>query len=352
MKIRVLHLLGTAAPAGAATARLVRQLAAGLDPLRFETAAWFLGREGPLFAELQDAGVDCRVIPFESGRHLGRLLSLLWELRHTPADIIHLHLWSHGIRWAAALSGKYLLLHLHSRVAESAQAHLRGVPTGGADVVVAVSKAVAAAAKGVHPRVIYPGVPIPAVAAVPDSPAVIGTASRLEPVKNIPAVLEAYARVRSEFPGVKLEIAGEGSQRESLEAYACELGVSEGVRFLGWTANLIGIESRWSLFALASLDEGFPIAALEAMAVGVPVVAPAAGGIPELIEDDVTGRLSPTNTPDAIAERVAGLLRSPERCRAMGNAARLRVTERFSTQNMVAAFADVYENLLRRHHAA
>lgn len=346
MTIRVLHLLGTAAPEGAATARMVRQLALALDETRFQLEALFLGEDGPLLKEMEDAGVMSRVLPWRDGRNAIRLAGLWRELRSSTADIVHLHLWSRGVRYAAAAAGKPLLLHLHARVIEPSGEVVRQIPTGGADLVIAVSQAVAASAA--RARVIYPGVTLAPPCVRPDAPLTIGTASRLVALKNIQALLEVMSRLRKRFQGLRLEIAGEGPERAGLEQHARGLGVSDCVQFLGWVPELLRATQRWSLFALASKDEGLPMAALEMMAAGLPVVAPAVGGIPELIEDGVSGCLYAPRDPAALERAVGEMLREPATRLRIGAAARERVATRFSAQRMASDFAEVYQQLAAR----
>jgi glycosyltransferase involved in cell wall biosynthesis len=110
--------------------------------------------------------------------------------------------------------------------------------------------------------------------------------------------------------------------------------------------------ARWDVFVLPSLEEGFPMAALDAMAAGLPVVATAVGGIPEIVEDGRTGWLVPPGHPGALGERIRLLLRNPDTRRAMGAAGRARVREHFSAERMVARFAEIYDGLLESGEGA
>jgi glycosyltransferase involved in cell wall biosynthesis len=101
------------------------------------------------------------------------------------------------------------------------------------------------------------------------------------------------------------------------------------------------------LFVLPSHWEGMPVAILEAMAAGLPVVATAVGGTPEVVEDETTGLLPPPRDPVALAEAISRLLRDPERARRMGEAGRKRVETEFSMDANVRRVEALYEQLLR-----
>jgi glycosyltransferase involved in cell wall biosynthesis len=152
--------------------------------------------------------------------------------------------------------------------------------------------------------------------------------------------------LRAEFPDLVLEIAGSGPERPTLEREAQTLGLSDGVRFLGWVEELAPVLARWDVFVLPSLEEGFPMAVAEAMAAGLPVVATAVGGIPEIVEDGRTGYLVRSVDPAALAERLRVLILDPAQCRMMGDAGRARVREHFSEKKMIDAIAEIYDQLL------
>jgi len=167
-----------------------------------------------------------------------------------------------------------------------------------ADAVIAISNAVARQVVGLQPYVVYPGVHIKQALSHPAATRkragiVIGTACRLVPIKGVGHLIRAVTLLRSDFPDVRLEIAGSGPERVALEREVTSLGMDNHVKFLGWQADLMSVLARWDVFALPSLEEGFGIAALEAMAAGLPIVATSVGGIPELIEDGRTGWLVP-----------------------------------------------------------
>jgi glycosyltransferase involved in cell wall biosynthesis len=127
---------------------------------------------------------------------------------------------------------------------------------------------------------------------------------------------------------------------------AATLGVAGRIEFLGWVDDLSSVLSRWDVFVLPSLEEGFPLAALEAMATGLPVVASSVGGVPELVVDGKTGWLVPPGDVEALAARLHLLLSNPEQRLSMGAAAAVRVRDHFSLAQMTENFSRLYDELL------
>jgi glycosyltransferase involved in cell wall biosynthesis len=181
--------------------------------------------------------------------------------------------------------------------------------------------------------------------AAPASP-LIGAAGRLVALKGFIHLIRAVPVLRRSFPQVRLQIAGDGPELRSLQAEAARCAVQDCVEFLGWRPNLAQLFSSWQVFALPSLEEGFGISALEAMAAGLPVVASRVGGIPELVLDGITGCLVPAGDPAAIAAALSGLLADPQRRREMGRKGRERVKTKFSVAHMADSVSEIYDRLL------
>jgi glycosyltransferase involved in cell wall biosynthesis len=249
-------------------------------------------------------------------------------------------------------------VHLHGRILESQGLKQVSFSGRGVDAVVTVSRAVAERVVDAQPHVVYSGVPVSDEGSVPAqrggavTGTIIGTAGRLVPLKGTLYLLRAFAMLRAELPDLVLEIAGSGPEQSMLEREVQLLGVGGKVRFLGWVEELAPVLARWDVFVLPSLEEGAPGAALEAMAAGLPVVASAVGGIPELVEDGRTGLLVPPRDSLALADRLRVLLLDPEQQHAMGAAGRARVREHFSAERMVARFAEIYDGLLESGEGA
>ncbi len=166
--------------------------------------------------------------------------------------------------------------------------------------------------------------------------------SNFRPVKRSTAAVEVLARVVRERPAVLLMV-GDGPDRAACEARARELGVRDRVRFVGAQAEVESLLPLADLFLLPSEYESFGLAALEAMACGTPTIAFAAGGLPEVIEDGVDGRLLPPHDDAAMGDAVLELLGDDGRRAAMGLAARASAERRFALDRIVPAYEAVYE---------
>jgi len=170
----------------------------------------------------------------------------------------------------------------------------------------------------------------------------IGTVGRLVPIKNHVLFLEVARRVLERVPEALFVVAGDGELRPMLEAEAESLG--ERVRFLGWVRELPELYAALDVVTLTSLNEGAPVALIEALAAGRPVVATDVGGVAEVIEDG--GLLVPSNDGRGLADAVVTLLEDPALAARMGAAGRRAVAGRHSADRMAAATADLYRALL------
>ncbi|TMM23846.1 MAG: glycosyltransferase family 4 protein [Actinobacteria bacterium] len=169
---------------------------------------------------------------------------------------------------------------------------------------------------------------------------VAGAVTNLEVWKGIDLLLEAAALARSP---VRLEIYGTGSQRDSLERQARELGVD--TRFHGFVADLRKPLAGLDVLVQPSRADNFPLAVLEAMAAGLPIVGARVGGIPELVLDGETGLLVEPEDAAALAAALDSLAESRERREALGRRARERVAESFSVDAFIRRTIELYEEL-------
>jgi glycosyltransferase involved in cell wall biosynthesis len=346
---RVLHVLGTAQPAGSAIFKIVESLVAGVDRSRYEFEVCFL-RAGELAGRLRDRGVKTSCLDWNGSLKdpagMARYAALL---RSADFRIIHQHT---GGRLLTGMGRRLrqarIVRSVHARASEetglvSAESKL---PTS--DATIANSRIVAEFSGDPDTVVIYPGIDPRAFAIARKRHAgvVIGTACRLELIKGLSYLLQAAAPLVSQFPDLRLEIAGEGSLRSKLEAEGRKLGISGSVSFSGWQEDLAQVMAGWDIFALPSLDEGFGFAALEAMAAGLPVVATNVGGLPELVVDGQTGWLVPARDSGMLADCVRRLIADVEMREAMGAAGRQRAQKDFPLSRMVEQIVAVYDRVL------
>jgi glycosyltransferase involved in cell wall biosynthesis len=173
---------------------------------------------------------------------------------------------------------------------------------------------------------------------------IVGVVGRLELEKGHPTLLEAWPLVLAEMPCAYLVIVGEGSRQEALHQIAREQGVERHVIFTGRRDDIPAITAALDVAVLPSYREAQGLTILEAMALGRPVVASNVGGIPEMIEDGVTGLLVPPHDPPALASAIVRLLGDHQLADMLGRAGHDQVHERFCIQLMVNAVQALYDD--------
>lgn len=176
---------------------------------------------------------------------------------------------------------------------------------------------------------------------IPDDAFVAGTVGRLDPVKNLPLLLQAHAMLRDTHANARVVIVGDGPERGALEAKAAELGISASVVFTGYRQDVRQLMSAFDVYVNCSTYEGVSLTILEAMASVLPVVATPVGGNPEVVVDQETGVLV-EGRPRLLADAIAALAIDPRRRRVMGDAGRWRVKRHFSIARMVEQYASAY----------
>lgn len=154
---------------------------------------------------------------------------------------------------------------------------------------------------------------------------------RLDPVKGAPLLIEAFAQAAAAHPDARLTVVGDGPSRGLAERMARDLGLGNRVAFLGFRsqAEVAELLEEADMLVLPSFAEGVPVVLMEAMASRVPVVASRVAGVPELVEDGVSGHLLPPGDVATLADRITALMADPEGARAMGLAGRTKVEAEF-----------------------
>jgi glycosyltransferase involved in cell wall biosynthesis len=173
------------------------------------------------------------------------------------------------------------------------------------------------------------------------------TVANLRREKGHDVLLDAAAIVVRRFPDARFDIVGAGPELARLTARAETLSLGAAVSFLGHCEDVRTRLAAADLFVLPSRSEAFPNAVLEAMAIGLPPIASAVGGLLEMIESGRSGVLVPPDDPGSLAEEISRLMADPTTAARMGAAARARA-QTFSFARMVAAFESVYLTARRR----
>lgn len=303
--------------------------------------------------------------PAKLGCALRGLAKLAWlALRH-PHAVLHVHVASRASFWRKCaymtlgrLAGWPLVFHLHG--GGFADFHANECSPRGRRVirffldraacVVTVSERWSTWVRAVsaNKRVVCipNAVTLPRAQAARRDEALIAFVGRCEESKGILDLLEALAEVRVSIPQARLECAGDGD-REALGDRADTLGIGEAVNALGWVgpAQRDALLARAGIFALPSHAEGLPMALLEAMAAGCPVVAAACGGIPDLVADGVNGLLVPPGDVEALAQALHRLLVDRGLAARLGREARATIARRYTSEAALERLEQLYSGL-------
>lgn len=325
-----------------------------------------LTRKGKLAEELEDAGIPVHLILKKMGADFSIIGKLVRFFKDHSVNLVHTHvptanLWG---RLAARKAGCPVIVSEHSDMAATNfkfKCINRWLNRDTAAYIV-VSQHIKdlMAQNGVPPekiRVIRNGIPIGFQAEEATRQAVrktlgvktqeplIGTVGRLEERKDHAMLLSACALIKKEIPNARFILVGDGPLREALEKQAEELGLGNSVIFTGVRQDIAALLAALDIFVLSSITEGISISLLEAMAAGKPCVVTRVGGNPEVITDQVTGRLVPAQNAENLSEAVVSLLKNPKRTGEMAVAGRLHVHAHFSQESMMRQIQDVYETL-------
>lgn len=180
----------------------------------------------------------------------------------------------------------------------------------------------------------------------PEEP-LIAHLSNFRPVKRLPDVIEIFARVRGALPA-KLLLIGDGPERAKAEWLVREKGFEEDVHFMGKQNRVYEKLALADLFLLPSEMESFGLAALEAMACEVPIIATRVGGVPEVVTDGVCGYLADVGDVETMAERALEVLSNRERARQLGEQARACAQQRFCSTLIIPHYLAFYERVLQQ----
>jgi glycosyltransferase involved in cell wall biosynthesis len=333
--------------------------------------------EGDARAEFEARGLDVRTLPGlgrrpAPWRDLRAFVALVAGLRREQPDLVHTHMGKAGA--LGRLAGRLLdvpvvhTLHGHHFDAPSWRGRAaRGAERGLgrlADAIVALSPRqgddiAAALGRAAVERVfvVPPGLDVDALVAAARQPLPVALtpdrlhvlfAGRLVRVKRVDRLLEAFARVVRAVPHADLHVLGDGPLRSRLEAQAHALGLGTCVHFRGAVDAAAPWLAAADVVVLSSESEGTPLALLEALALGRPIVAPAVGGIPDIVADGVHGRVvAPHDTGD-LAAGLLDLLADPALRRRMGAAGPDHVRSRFGAGRLAEGTAALYDHVLAR----
>jgi glycosyltransferase involved in cell wall biosynthesis len=184
---------------------------------------------------------------------------------------------------------------------------------------------------------------------IPDNALLVGNVARLVPIKGLSDFLQAAKVVRENLDDeVHFAIVGVGELEEQLRQQVVELGLQDCVHFAGFYSDVGKAYVDMDLLVLSSYNEGLPVAIIEAMASGVPVVANRVGGVPELVQDGTTGFLSTPHDISSMAECITKVLSNQQLRESMGQASRNHVIPRLCSERLITDMENLYTELAQK----
>lgn len=349
--------------------RVVIDLAQGLRRLGHDAHICSLRGSGPLAAEVRARGIPLWEMPWpERGADRGLFLKVFRLLRRQRYDVVHTHNTHPFLDGGLAAFLARVPVRIHTDHARPFPDRIRYMA---AERVMSWTyrKVVGVSAHTAGQLRRYEGISPRRLAVVPNGidgdwyraecdradrrrlreeaglggfRTVFGLGARLEPQKGIAFLLEAMPAILARHPDTALALAGSGSLAGELEEKARALGVAGNVRFLGALPQLLRFYPLLDFLVLPSLWEGLPLCILEAMSLGLPIIATGVGGVADALEDGRTSRLVPPGDSAALARAVLGFLDDPEEARELGRAARRAFDARHDASVMVRAYLELY----------
>ncbi|MBF8289560.1 MAG: hypothetical protein HW391_528 [Chloroflexi bacterium] len=366
-RIRVVELLATGTNGGAQ--EHVLNLVSRIDRERFDVSICSLS-PGSGVRKLERAGFDVCVIDVPDDALAVEAVAA--HLAAVRADVVHNHMYRAEVigtqaAWRVAETGlarPYVVGTVHSsRVRSDEDRALIRRLTPRMDHLVAVSTSIVhkiadEGRVGAPVTLIYNGVDLerydheaPCCTlreeyGLPAEGPIVGVVARLEAEKGHPTLIDAWVRVRADVPDATLLVIGEGSRREALELQVRDLGMERSIVFTGRRDDVPAVTAALDVAVLPSYREAQGLTILEAMALSRPVVASNVGGIPEMIQDGVTGLLVPPHDPIALAAAILRLLDDHPLADTLGRAGHDLVHERFCVELMARGVETIYDESL------
>jgi glycosyltransferase involved in cell wall biosynthesis len=340
-----------------------------VDPRRFEVEVWCLARGGAVADRLRHSGTPVRILNLTTYHRPLNIVRLAWRLRQSRADIVHTHGYfasTFGRLAAIPAQVRKVVTHVHTSDFNLSRRHFRIEKCLACLTreIICVSQSVqnfVADVEGIRrhkTRVIYNGAMRPSRENSPpmsrtcfglvEADCVLVSIGSLVENKGHRVLIDAFRVAAALHPGLKLLIVGEGPLRHELERYVRRSRLAADIQFLGIRKDICDVLALADIFILPSrYREGLPLAILEAMQQGLPVISTCIGGIPEAVEHNCSGLLVPAGDAVALKDAIAKLAADGNLRRIMGNAGRKRYEERFKAETMVSQIESLYTSICR-----
>lgn len=365
--LRVLHLTFNMGIGG--TEQVIRQLITSIGKQSgIESEILCIdGIVGPIGKALEQNGIVVHKVARKQGFDWSLVVAIRTRLKEGRFDIVHCHQytpWIYG--WLATrLTSAKVVFTEHGRFYPDRYRCKAAI----INPIIALSTpsiiAISSATRGALARyefipkkkinIIYNGIAplvpdhssIPLLRkklGIPSDAIVVGTVSRLDPVKNQPMMLRAFKQLLNNNPASWLLVVGDGPSRTALEKLAEDLGIAKRVSFTGFISSPVNHLTLMKVFLLSSFTEGTSMTLLEAMSLGIPIVATDVGGNSEVIENQGPGILVPNDDADSFCNAISILLNNNRIYVQKSEAARSTFEERFSSKTMAKQYVDVYRD--------
>lgn len=374
--LKVLHIIGGGEFGGAE--KHILNLAGAFDPQAVDLTVCCLF-SAPFVEVAARAGINALAVPMRSKADFGVIKKLAGLIRSGEYDIVH----THGVRanllgrLAARQAGKKKVIttvhsllekdyqgivsrcanNLAERSTRSLTDHFIAVSQGLKDRLVAggiPANRVTVIHNGILLEGIRPsgaaGTAIKEKLSIRDA-ALVGIVARLHAVKGHRYFIEAAREVLLQRPQTRFLIVGDGPCRQFLEKFAGDMEINDKITFTGFVEDVYTLMAELDLLVISSLWEGFGLTAIEAMVLGVPVVATEVGGLPEVVRHGETGLLVPPANVAALAKRIVWMLDHPREAREMAAKGGDIVRRKFTAGEMARRTVDLYRKVAGKNGA-
>jgi len=345
---------------------MVVKLAKALDPQRYSSLVCCIDQTGPLADELEQAGIEVMLLKRgQNGTDWGYPRRLANTLRQQRIDVLHLHNptalfygapagrmagvrpiiytehgrdYSHG--WKARLINR-VLTRLVDRVVvlhERARHYMHEQEGAPKKRIVKVYNGIADPGQATPEQRLQ----MRQALGLDAETMAIGIIARLDPIKNLPLLIDAMQQVHRQQPQARLLIVGDGPLRESLTQQVANAGLAPTVQLLGTRHDVPQILSALDLLVLPSVSEGLSMTLIEGSAAGLPLVASDVGGNNELVAHESNGLLVPAGDTGALASALLRISADPAMAKRMGQASRQRYQQYFDQSAMLTGYQALY----------
>lgn len=362
-KIKILEVIGDSSLAGAP--RHLLSVVENLSLDKFEIHA--VCPPGPLAGEIRKLRrhVDLEVVPMRQRLDFKAIADIRKVIKQVRPDVIHVHGTRAGVLGRIAAIGFNLPViyteHLWTKQYKLQNRFLNLIhyfANWALDIFTTLNIAVSGAVKDFmvtsnishldKVKVIYNGIEDTHHQAHifrHETEFLLATVGTLNQQKGMQYLIRAIPQIIKEFPGVQLEIIGDGPYKRILQNEVRKLKLKSFVKFIGFVPDVSQYLTRFDLYVQPSISESFGLAIVQAMSVGLPVVATNAGGIPEVVTEGKSGFLVESADPKALADRILELLRHPSLAKKMGEMGKREAKMKFNIKDMINDLEMTYESV-------